>query len=325
MRILKILGRSFGGTTLLFSGFIGIGTSLVLFLASCFGYLPYSDRPGPGWWGRVHWPSWIEFYTYISFAPVFAYFCLFFGLGLFVLSLILGIASTPRWLNRLIGGIIASLSAGLAVMAGGWYFALAEIGPDSALVLGLLYGIFLFPRFIHSPQKPISMWIRIGSVSCISILFVYWIISPLLPKKPIPDISFDLVRVTSGDKPIVIAAYQDKEISIELAALNLRGETHGGIGGGSSSGQNVPHIDVEMIALEPIVNEAKLDVPEIGCVVYVLKGGTWNAYPPISKKDGRFLMVKPGIDMKYDGGQLRLSDRNSFNAFTWYPVIPKGK
>ena len=133
MPLLKSLGRRFAGTVLLFSGFVGIGTSIVLLLSSCAGYLPYSDRPGPGWWGRVHWPSWTEFLNYIGFAPWFAYFCLYFGLGLFGLSLILGAASTPRWLNRLIGGLIAAIAAGLGVMAAGWYLALAEIGPDSAL------------------------------------------------------------------------------------------------------------------------------------------------------------------------------------------------
>jgi len=129
--MLKSLVRRFVGTALLFSGIVGVGTSLVLLLSSCFGYLPYSDRPGPGWWGRVHWPSWTEFVTYIGFAPWFAYSCLFFGLGLFGLCLVLGLASTPRWLNRLVGGVIAAAAAGLAVTAAGWYLALAAIGPDA--------------------------------------------------------------------------------------------------------------------------------------------------------------------------------------------------
>jgi hypothetical protein len=131
--------------------------------------------------------------------------------------------------------------------------------------------------------------------------------------------------VTSGDKPIVTAAYLGTDIASELGKLNLRGETHGGIGGSSSFGQNVPYIDVELIALEPISREAKLDIPEAGYVVYVLKGGVWSSYPSISKKDGRILTIKPGIDVRYDGGQVKLSKQDRFNAFTWYPVIPKGQ
>ena len=148
--MLKSLARRFAGTALLFAAVVSAGTSLVLLVSSCLGYLPYSDRPGPGWWGRVHWPLWSEFVTYIGFAPWFAYFCLFFGFGLFGLCLVLGIASTPRWLNRLVGAVIAAPAAGLAVASAGWYMALAAIGPDAAIVFGLLYGVFLFPCFIES-------------------------------------------------------------------------------------------------------------------------------------------------------------------------------
>ncbi len=324
-QLLKSLGRRFAGTALLFSGIVGVGTSLVLLLSSSFGYLPYSDRPGPGWWGRVHWPSWAEFATYIGFSPWFAYFCLYFGLGLFALSLVLGVASAPRWLNRLLGGAIAAAAAGLAVMAAGWYLALAEIGPDSAIILGLLYGVFLFPRFIQPRTQPVRMWIRISLVSCSAAIFLYWIASPFLPKKPIPGVSYDLIRVTDGQKPIVVSANEGRGISDEIAALKLRGDVHGGIGSLSSSGQGVPHIDVELIALEPITKEAQLAIPETGYALYVLRNGLWTAYPSILKKDRRTLTIEPGADPLYDGGRLRLGKEKDFHSFTWYPVIPKGQ
>ena len=325
MQRLKSLAWRFAGTALLFSGIVGIGTSVVLLLSSSFGYLPYSDRPGPGWWGRVHWPSWAEFATYIGFSPWFAYFCLYFGLGLFGLSLVLSVAASPRWLNRLLGGSIAAAAAGLAVMSAGWYLALAEIGPDAAIIIGLLYGVFLFPRFIQPRPQPIAMWIRIGAVSCTVALFLYWVVMPFLPTKPVPEISYNLVRVTAGERVVVAASHQGPGISNELAALNLRGETHGGIGGSVSSGQDVPHIDVELIALEPITKEVQLAVPETGYVLYVLKNGTWTAHPMVLKKDKRTLTVEPGTDLYYDGGRVKLGKEANVHAFTWYPVIPKGQ
>ena len=323
MQLLKSLGRGFAGTALLFSAFVSIGTSLVLLVSSCVGYLSYSDRPGPGWWGRVHWPSWVEFVNYIQFAPAFAYFCLFFGLGLFAFSLVLGIVSTPRWLNRLLGGVIAALAAGLAVMAGGWYFALAEIGPDAALVLGLLYGVFLFPYFIQPRRQPLAMWIRIPAAACAMALFLYWIISPFLPQKPVPEVRFDLVRVTAGDKAIVAWPFEGAGVSTELAALNIRGETHGGIEQAGGAGQNAPQIDLELIALEPITKEAKLAIPKTGYVVYVLKDGVWMAHPSIVEKDKRALIIEPGVDPEYDGGRVKLGKEGKFSAFTWYPGIRK--
>jgi hypothetical protein len=324
-QLLKSLGSRFAGTALLFSGIVGVGTSLVLLLSSSFGYLPYSDRPGPGWWGRVHWPSWAEFANYIGFSPWFAYFCFYFGLGLFGLCLVLGVASTPRWLNRLLGGAIAAAAAGLAVMGAGWYFALAEIGPDSAIILGLLYGVFLFPRFVQPRTQPVKMWIRISIVSCSAAIFLYWIVSPLLPKKPAPVVSYYLMRVTAGEKPIVASADARRGISDEIAALKLRGDTHGGIGSSSGYGQDAPHIDVELIALEPITKEAQLAIPETGYALYVLRNGVWTAHPSILKKDRQTLTIEPGTDSHFDGGRLRFGKETDFHSFTWYPVIPKGQ
>jgi len=325
MRLLKSLGLKFAGTALLFSCVVSLGTCLVLLVSSCIGYLPYSDRPGPGWWGSPHWPSWAEITTYFGFAPWFAYFCLYFGLGLFGLSLVLGVSSTARWLIRIIGGLIAGLAAGLAVLGAGWYLALASIGPDAAALIGLLYGVFLFPRFIHARPRPIPIWARAGAVTCATALFLYWIVSPLIPMKPVASVSYDLVRVTPGDKPVGATSFLGKGISNELTSMSLRGEVHGGIGGGASSSPDTPEIDVEFVALEPITKEASLSIPETGNVVYVLKDGTWTAHPSFSKKDRRTFTIRPGMNPQFDGGQIKLGDEKDFHTFTWYPTIPRGQ
>jgi hypothetical protein len=326
MRRIKSLLARFAGTALLFSAVVGVGTSLVLLVSSCIGYLPYSDRPGLGWWGKPHFPSWTEASTYIGFAPWFAYGCLYFGLGLFVLSLALGIASTPRRLNRLIGGFIAAIAAMFAVAAAGWYLALAAVGPYSALALGLLYGIFIFPRFVRPRTPPTATWIRIGTVACASVLFLGWIFAPLLPQKSVPGVRFDLIRVTPGETPVKQQWFESKDVAAQVAVLHITGEPHGGIGGGgASSGEGVLEIDVDLIALEPIGTISKLDIPKSGYVVYVLKGGKWTANPSFSKKDGRKFTVAPGNDPRFDGGQIKFSNDKEFKSFTWYPTIPKGQ
>lgn len=323
--MLKSLARRFAGTALLFSGVVGLGTSIVLLLSSCIGYLPYSDRPGPGWWSRCHWPSWTEVGTFIGFASWFAYFCLFFGLGLFALSIVLGVASTPRWLNRLLGGVIAAAAAGIAVAGAGWYLALAAIGPDAALALGLIYGIFLFPRFIELRSPPIALWARICAASCATALFIFWIISPFLPRQPLANINYDLVRVTQGEKAVTSTSFLGTEVQADLAAMNLHGDTHGGIGGGGGgSDQSAPSINVELVALEPIAKEATLAIPKQGHVIYVLKGGVWTAHPSITQKDKRTLTLEPGKDPQFDGGRVKLGN-GDFQAFTWYPGIPRGQ
>jgi hypothetical protein len=211
-------------------------------------------------------------------------------------------------------------------MAAGWYFALASIGPDAAIILGLLYGVFLFPSFIESRSKLLPLWVWISIVSCATATFSYWIISPFLPREPLASINFDLVRVTPGEKAVTSTSFLGSEIATELAVLNLRGEVHGGIGGGGGgTGQNVPPIDIELIALEPITKETKLAIPKTGHVIYIFKNGAWTAHPSIVQKDKRTLTLEPGADPRFDGGRVKLSEERHFQAFTWYPVIPKGQ
>jgi hypothetical protein len=244
---------------------------------------------------------------------------------LFALCIVLGAASTPRWLNRFLGGVIGAAAAGLAVAGAGWYLALAAIGPDAALVLGLIYGIFLFPRFIEPRLQPIAIWIRICMVSCAVGLFIFWIVSPWLPRQPIPGIDYEVMRVTPGDKTVTSTPFLGAQVQAALATLNLRGDSHGGVAGGiSGSDQGAPSIDIELIALEPIARRVTLALPKKGYAIYVLKGGVWTAHPSITQKDKRTLVLEPGTDNRFDGVRVKFSNED-FQAFTWYPVISKGQ
>lgn len=326
MKTLKRLGKQFLGTAVLFSALVGLGTSMVLLLASCIGYVPYSDRPGPGWWAHVHWPSLAEIGNYLGFAPWFAYFCLYFGVGLFALSLVLGLMVAPRWLNGLLGGGFAALAAEQAVAGAGWYIALAAMGPNTAMAIGLLYGVFLFPRFVlHRETRP-RTWLRVAAITIATGLLLFWIVQPFLPHTPIPSVALELNRLTPGDKPFVISdtRFLGSDISTEVAGLNLSGDLHGGIsqaGGGNS--QQV--VSVLLVASEPITQQYKLDIPETGHVVYVLKGHIWTAHPSFQKKDKRSVFIKPGIDPRYDGGEFKFGEEKKFSQFNWYPTIPLGK
>jgi MFS family permease len=323
MTVLKRLGIQFLGTTVLFSAMVGLGTSLVLFAASIAGYLSYSDRPGPGWLERLHWPSLGEAGVYLSFAPWFAYFCLFFGAGLFALSLVLGFASSPNWLNRIIGGVVGAGSAGLAVAGAGWYVALAELGPDVAIGIGFVYGIFFFSRFVHSGGWRLPIWIRIFSISGSFALFVFWIVSPFLPRKPVHPLSVQLNRLTPGDSAYLIKDERPlgADISRQVALLGLRGDIHGGSGSFAGGGNSEQPTDVLLIATEPISQTYRLAIPNEGYAVYLLKDHQWTVYPAIKATDKRQILIEPGVDRVFEGGRLRISDEKDFSSFTWYPTI----
>ncbi len=318
---MKKFAIQFCGTALLFSAFVSLATSGMLLFASVIGYLPYSDRPGPGWWGHVHWPSLAEIGTYLGFVPFFAYFCLFFGLGFFLLSLVLGLASTPRWLTRVIGGFIGALAAGLAVAGAGWYLALAAIGPDAAMMAGLLYGVFLFPRFVFPREHYLAIWQRSIVIAAVSAAFILWIAWPLLPRNPLPGVAILVNRITPGPESVdwQPSQYFRPETWGELSNLHLTGELHGGVQSAvSGEGQE---IEVAVIALQPIDREYRVSIPASGHVVYVLHDGRFEPHPAFAKKDKRTMLLKPGVDSKWDGGEISLG--LGFSPFTWYPTIPR--
>lgn len=325
MKTLLLIVRRFLGTVLLFPLLVALGTSTTLLVASCIGYLSYSDRPGPGWYGPRHWPTWQEILTYFGFAPWFAYFCLFFGLGLLGLSLILSFASSPKWLNRILGGVFSLLSAGLAVMGAGWYIALSSLGAYASLLFGLIYGVFVFPVFTRPWRMHVRPWIKVSAVLVTIAAFSFWLVSPFLPKTPQPGIQYDVVRVTPSEKPLQVSSFLGDTVLQGIQQLKIRGDVHGGIGGSvSGTDSQDSKIDVELIALEPIKKKARLAIPKSGYVIYTLQKGIWTPHPQFQDKDGRQLTIEPGTNAQHDGGKMTIDKAPGTSDFTWYPVISKG-
>jgi hypothetical protein len=322
MKKLRPFLIQFLGTAVLFSALVSAGTCLVLLAASSFGYLPYSDRPGPGWYSHAHLPTWEEVKIYCGFVSFFAYFVFFQGCVIYVLSLILNLSTPPRWLVRTIGGLVSFLAAGLAVLGAGWYIALAPIGSYAAATMGLLYGIFLFPKYLHPRTKELAVLWRYSLTAVASLVVVGWILFPLFPRKPIPGINYQLDRLVSTEEPMAIAvpSWLGTEIPIEASKLGLRGTLHGGIGGASSDSSS---INVLLIALEPIRQEYSLELPAQGYVVYTLQNGSWTPHPALIKKDKRRLRILPGLDPKFEGGRTQIGDSSDPTPFTWYPTIPR--
>jgi hypothetical protein len=324
MKKLRPFLIQFLGTAVLFSALVGAGTCLVLLAASSFGYLPYSDRPGPGWYSHAHFPTWEEVRIYFGFTSFFAYFVFFQGCVIYVLSLILNLSKPPRWLVRTIGGIVSFLAAGLAVLGAGWYIALAPIGSYAAATIGLLYGIFLFPKSLHPRTKELAVLWRYSLTSAASLSVIGWLLFPLLPRKPVPEINYQLDRLVSSEErtEMTVPSWLGTEIPIEASKLGLHGTLHSGIGGAGASSDS-SSINILLIAQEPIRQEYSLELPAQGYVVYTLQNGAWTPHPALIKKDKRRLRVLPGLDPKFEGGRTQIGDSFDPTPFTWYPTIPR--
>jgi hypothetical protein len=126
------------------------GSFCFLTLAPVFGYLPYSDRPGPGWIGRFPAIGWAAFWHGVAYMSSWALLLVPYaaaaGLIVFALARLLERVRTPRVVVAIVAALVAAFASGYVVLAIGWYIAIADAPVNLACVLGLVFGGFLLPK-----------------------------------------------------------------------------------------------------------------------------------------------------------------------------------
>lgn len=129
---------------------VGGGVLGFLVFAPVFGYLPYSDRPGPGWFGRFPAVSWGDFWNGASFhlgwSLLLAPYAVVSGLLLFIVARVLERFHIPRLVVAVVGAFLAAFVSGYTVLGIGWYIAIAAPPVYAAMILGILYGAWLLPK-----------------------------------------------------------------------------------------------------------------------------------------------------------------------------------
>jgi hypothetical protein len=126
------------------------GTAVFMIASSFIGYLPYSDRPGPGWYGWFPVRSAAALVRVVWFMVSFALLCLPAAAvyGSLLVLVIRGIEYfRPRRLFVAVASAIAASFVSILVIAGvGWLIALGRVTVYVAGILGLAYGAFLLPK-----------------------------------------------------------------------------------------------------------------------------------------------------------------------------------
>ena len=146
---------------------VSIGVVVVLVALMFAGYLPYSDRPGPGW--QPIGVTARDAQMFLNWAVSFvARFAGFWGLLLFILVRILGWLGTPMVALRVIGAVMCGFVAMIIVAAAGWYIAISLVATDLTGVIASLFGVFVFPRFRGSP----GAWPLAARIACATILTI---------------------------------------------------------------------------------------------------------------------------------------------------------
>jgi len=147
---MRALVRFFRSLALFLLVVVG-GVTLFLILAPLFGYLPYSDRPGPGWYGRFPAMGWSEF-------RASSWDMLGFGLFLGIVFPVPGAAGVllirafecavrNRTARRGAATLIAALAAGWWILGAGWYISAGL----PLLVLATLLGAVTGGALLASP------------------------------------------------------------------------------------------------------------------------------------------------------------------------------
>jgi hypothetical protein len=149
-----------------YSLLVSASAVLLLLGASALGYLPYSDRPGPGW-GSVapHLPGVDELGYFSGWAAILLLpMCYFFGSFLFIFLAWIGWLKAPAWLVRAVAGVFCAGLSILSVAAAGWYIAIAAFVPPSVGILGLIFGALALPRIAHTRQRQLSVSAQVAGI-----------------------------------------------------------------------------------------------------------------------------------------------------------------
>jgi hypothetical protein len=151
---------------------VTVGSVLVLLLCSAVGYLPYSDRPGPGWGNTPpHLPG-IDEIKYFSHWTIFLLpICYFFGSLLFVFMGWMNWFGAPTWLTRMLGGIFSAMFGAISVAAAGWVISISVVVSNTVGILCLLFGLVALPSLALERPASLSPFGRTIGIA-VNVLFV---------------------------------------------------------------------------------------------------------------------------------------------------------
>ncbi|HEY6306625.1 MAG TPA: hypothetical protein VI488_09240 [Candidatus Angelobacter sp.] len=150
----------------LYTLFTMAGLLILLLGCSAVGYLPYSDRPGPGW-GNVpaHFPRLEEVRFFAGWAAVFFLpLCVLWGSMFFFLVEWSGWFGAPRWVIRISGVVLCGVLTLLATDGAGWIIAIAAFPVYGTAFAGALFGGLVLPRFLSPRGSTIPTWQRTAVV-----------------------------------------------------------------------------------------------------------------------------------------------------------------
>lgn len=132
------------------------GLFLYMTIAISIGYLPYSDRPGSGWYKKPFGISWDEIsyiWSFILFLGIYILGTLIIVYFLFRLFRLIGY---NKIIYSILGGLIIGFLSLYWTYGIGWYIAIDGSTILTGGILGVIYGATLFPKFLKPMTRNIT-------------------------------------------------------------------------------------------------------------------------------------------------------------------------
>jgi hypothetical protein len=244
--------------------------NLLLLIVNSSGYLPYSDRPGPGW-QRPHLPSKEELQFFLGFALLLLRGTALYG-GLFaVLAGLLGVCRIPRWGLRLIVTPLAFVASGIMMGAAGWMIAISSMGVYTAAVCGGLWGLLILPCLVPRASYAPPLALRIIAPLMLFALGGYWLIRPLLPNRALTNAKVEVInRNAIGRAPLSLeylgpgfaSSVKDPDRYVSVSRLEF-----------TTDGKN--QVRVLLIVDDPLPVAHTFVLPRTGTAVFRQSHGVW--------------------------------------------------
>jgi hypothetical protein len=262
-------------------GLIVFGLVITLTISSAVGYLPYSDRPGPGWTEPSF--SFAQLGFYLGWSVLLLAPCAIYGTVVFAFHRVLRFLDAPSVIIRLVGALSAGLIALVLAAGVGWYIAMAAFPAFVAAGLGAGWGAVLLPRYLGPRPRPRSGWVRWASNTVLILAGIggfYWtFFAPQYGQ----HLSLSVVRVTQTEERLVtgpeVGGLEPHE-AVLLDSVFPNHHVQRGLSGSSNSGDELNQARMLVVVTGPVTTEARLREPKGVSVVYIQRGDRWEMFPP---------------------------------------------
>jgi len=128
------------------------GLFLYMTITISIGYLPYSDRPGSGWFNKDFGISWPEINSILGFISLLSIYIISTLIFVYLLFRLIRLIGYNQVIFSILGGLVIGILSGYWTMGIGWYIAIDDSTVIVGGVLGLIYGATLFPKYLR-PTK----------------------------------------------------------------------------------------------------------------------------------------------------------------------------